>query len=104
MRVLGLALLVAGCAAPPEGLRRTPDGSGPLVVVDWDAEPLPDIPFPNDLATRPDPSSPTGLRLDLPVEADIELDRDSRRLLNGLSGFGLYSPITVSFDGDLDVQ
>ena len=40
----------------------------------------------------------------MPVEADIELDRESRTLLNGLSGWGIFSPITVSFDGDLDVQ
>ena len=66
MRVLPLALLCA-CAPLPEGLRATPAGSGPVVRVDFDAEPLPDIPFPNDLAARPDVSSPTGLRLNPPT-------------------------------------
>ena len=47
------------CAVAPDGLRATPDGDGPVVVVDWDAKPLPEVPFPTDLATRPDPGSPT---------------------------------------------
>lgn len=96
-------LLLGACTAPPAGLRLTPDGTGPVVVVDWDAEPLPDVPFPNDLATRPDPSSPTGLRVSLPEEADLELDRNTRANLNELTGFGINAPILVSFDGDLDV-
>ncbi len=36
-----LATLAAGCAAAPRGLRATPDGTGPVVRVDWDAQPLP---------------------------------------------------------------
>ena len=104
MRFVAILLSAAACTEGPEGLRRTPNGSGPIVVVEWDAEPLPDLPFPNDLATRPDPTSPTGLRIDLPVDADIELDRDSREQLNQMTGFGIFAPITVSFDGRLDIQ
>ena len=65
---LTLALCAAGCnPAMPEGLAPTPAGSGPKVVFDFDARPLPEIPFPNDLATRPDPESPTGrYRIRLP--------------------------------------
>jgi hypothetical protein len=96
-------LLGSACAVPPQGLRATPPGTGPLVRVDWDAEPLPDIPFPNDLATRPDPSSPTGLRLNLPLQADVALERTARIELNKLSGAGIYAPIVVSFEGPLDV-
>lgn len=105
VRLLALLLvLVVGCAPLPEGLRLTPPGSGPQVRVDWDAEPLPDIPFPNDLATRPDPRSPTGLRLNLPTQADIALERQTRALLNELSGFGIFAPILVGFDGRLDLD
>ena len=41
------------------GIRPTPAGSGP--VVNWDPlhRPLPEIPLPNDVATYPDPGSPT---------------------------------------------
>lgn len=52
-------------------------------------------PFPTDLLTRPDPSTPTGLRLDLqrfPYKSD----------LNHLDGFGTFAPLVVQFDEDLD--
>ncbi len=75
-----------------------------MVRVDFDAEPLPDIPFPNDLATTPDPNSPTGKRVNLPLTADLQIERHSREGLNRMSGFGLYAPIQVGFDQPLDVQ
>ena len=49
-----LYLLLGGCQTELQGLRETPTGTGPLIVVDWDAEPLPELPFPNNLATKPD--------------------------------------------------
>ncbi|MEZ4241335.1 MAG: hypothetical protein R3F59_35295 [Myxococcota bacterium] len=104
MRIpLALAALAA-CAPAPDGLRRTPPGSGPRVIVDFDAQPLPELPFPNDLATRPDPTSPTGLRPNLPVDALVRQENDAREGIDGLSGFGLFAPISVSFDAPLDVQ
>jgi hypothetical protein len=105
MRLLVPVLAMAGaaCAPSPEGLRRTPPGPGPRIVVDFDAEPLPEIPFPNDLATRPDPDSPTGLRLNLPTGADLDFERRTRERLNGLDGFGIFTWLTVAFDDDLDV-
>lgn len=96
-------LLLAGCGAP-EGLRATPAGDGPRIVVDWDAEPLPEIPFPNDLATRLDSDSPTGLYLNFSEEAPTELERRARRQVNKMSGFGVYSPITVRFEALLDLD
>lgn len=100
----GLAAL-GGCLPddPPAGLRRTPAGAGPRVVFDLDGRPLPDIPFPNDLATRPDPTSPTGLRLNLSLEAPTAAERAVRALAFGLDGFGTFAPITVRFDAPLDV-
>lgn len=99
-----LVLLLAGCGAAPEGLRETPEGDGPLVWIDWDAEPLPELPFPNDLATRPDPTSVTGLRLNISEEAPTHSEREARQKLNELVGFGTYAPITVRFDAKLDLD
>ena len=100
-----LAFAITSCSPSVDGLRRTPtDGTGPTVVIDWDAKPLPELPFPNDLATRADPNSPTGLRINISEEASTELERKARRKINELSGFGIYAPITVSFDGALDLQ
>ena len=91
-----LPLLALGaCAAPAEGLRPTPAGSGPEVYIDWDAEPLPEVPFPNDLSTTSDPASPTGLRLNVPLEAELDFESEARAKINALSGFGIYSPISV---------
>jgi pimeloyl-ACP methyl ester carboxylesterase len=92
------------CAPYPTGLRRTPAGSGPTVIIDWDAEPLPEIPLPNDLATRADPTSITGLRLNISEDAPTEMERRARRKINGLTGFGVYAPFTVSFDSPLDLD
>ncbi|MCB9763719.1 MAG: hypothetical protein H6739_28375 [Alphaproteobacteria bacterium] len=104
-RFLPLLVALSACAVAPEGLRLTPEGAGPVVRVDWDAEPLPDIPYPNDLATRPDPTSPTGLRLNVSTETVIEAEAEVRRKINSqLSGFGVYAPITVAFEGRLDLE
>ncbi len=103
LTALTIILALGGCGAPPGGLRPTPEGTGPLVYVDWDAEPLPEIPFPNDLGTRPDPGSPTGLRLNFPQDAPTELEREARRKVNELSGWGIFSPITVRFTAPLDL-
>jgi len=100
--VAGLLMMTA-CAAP-DGLRLTPEGTGPMVVIDWDAEPLPEIPFPNDLALRVDQSSPTGLRLNLSEQAPTEMERRARRLANESTGFGIYAPITVRFDAPLNLD
>lgn len=97
-------LIGVGCQTSPEGLRETPDGNGPHVVVDWDAEPFPELPFPNNLATRPDVNSPTGRRLNISTVSSTKYESDTRKKLNDLTGFGIFSPITVSFDSPLDVD
>ena len=96
-------ILVLSCATAPEGLRATPGTSGPLVRFDYDAEPLPDIPYPNDLATRSDPTSPTGLRLNVATGSHTMLETKVREQVNELTGFGVYAPITVGFEGRLDI-
>ncbi|MEC8422809.1 MAG: hypothetical protein VX000_03465, partial [Myxococcota bacterium] len=102
--MLPLTLLALACAPHPEGLRATPEGTGPVVRVDWDARPLPDVPFPTDLATTVDRHSPTGLRLNVPLAASTELERHAREKLNMLTGFGIYAPIAVPFEAPLDLD
>ncbi len=104
MAALAAPLLLLSSCAAPEGLRLTPAGDGPVVTVDWDAEPLPELPFPNDLATRPDPTSPTGLRLNISLVADTHHQSEDREKLDRLTGWGVYSPITVGFGAPLDLD
>ena len=94
-----------GCrsAQPIEGLAPARDTGGPHVVFDLQRKPLPEIPFPSDLAARADLGSPTGLRLNSTLAAPSQLEQRTRALLDQLDGFGTYAPITVSFDADLDV-
>jgi hypothetical protein len=99
-----LLLLLTACPSGPEGLRATPEGTGPMVTVDWDAEPLPELPFPNDLATIPDPDSPTGLRLNISLVAETHEQAETREKLNTLSGWGVYAPMTVGFQAPLDLD
>ena len=99
-----LGLIGVGCQTSPEGLRETPDGNGPRVVVDWDAEPFPELPFPNNLATRPDSNSPTGRKLNISTVSSTKYESETRAKLNDLTGFGIFAPITVSFDSPLDID
>ena len=100
-----LALLaLAACEGPPaQGLRQALETWGPRVVFDLDAKPLPEIPFPNDLATRYDPTSPTGRRINVSLDATTQAERDLRAKVNELDGFGVFQPITVSFEARLDL-
>lgn len=99
-----LALLVAACEGTGGGLAPAPAGDGPRVMFDPYARPFPDVPLPNDVATRTDPSSPTGLRLNVAETGEIDMERRTRRDLNRLDGWGTYQPATVSFDQPLDLD
>ena len=99
-----MLLVLLACASAPIGLYATPAGDGPTVVFDWDAKPLANLPFPNDLATRPDPGSPTGLRVNLPLEAQTEHEGETRAKIDQLTGFGIYAPISAAFDRPLDLD
>lgn len=100
------ALAIGACDAGgvPRGWRETPDGTGP--VVDWDlsAKPLPEVPLPNDAATWPDPTSPTGRRINASMVAPTRMESRMRRLFDGLDGWGTFAPITVSFDVPIDTD
>ncbi|MCB9743422.1 MAG: hypothetical protein H6740_12540 [Alphaproteobacteria bacterium] len=99
-----MLLLLLACAAPPEGLRLTPAGDGPVVRVDFDAEPLADIPYPNNMATRPDLTSLTGRRLNVETHTETRVEEEARHNINTMNGFGVYAPITVGFEGRIDID
>ncbi len=106
-----LSLCLAAChsachsgGAPLLGLAVTPsEDAGPTIVWDLEARPLPEIPFPNDVATRSDLGSPTGRRLNVALGAVTQHEAKLRRLIDTLDGFGTYAPMWVRFDGRVDV-
>ena len=102
--VLGLAGagLLVGCQ-PAEGLMEA-ERAAVTVKFDFDHLPLPDIPLPNDIATRPDSSSATGKRLNASMMAPTEMEQTVRELVDSLDGWGVYQPITVGFTGPIDVN
>jgi hypothetical protein len=102
--ILCSALLLASCTEPgPEGLARAPDART-TVKMDFFHRPLPEIPLPNDLATRFDKTSATGRRINASMIAPTELESRVRRLADTLDGWGLFQTITVPFNGPLEVQ
>ncbi|MBL4688925.1 MAG: hypothetical protein JKY37_30320 [Nannocystaceae bacterium] len=94
-------LTSAGCSEADGLMRALP--AEVSVKFDFDHRPLPDIPFPNDIATRPDPTSRTGLRVNASMVAATGYERQTRRLIDGLDGWGVYQPISIPFDGPIDI-
>lgn len=107
MQVWFVAAALVGCdpsGAPGEGLLPTVQTGGPVVMWDIEATPLPEIPLPNNAATRYDASTATGRRLNFSEEAPTEVERRARRSFNTLDGFGTFAPVTVRFDAPLDLN
>ncbi len=101
------ALAVIACAPPSpqaEGLRLSDEGSGATVKWDLFHRPLPEIPLPNDIATRFDPSSPTKRRINASVVAETDWERHTREQLDQLDGWGTYSALSVAFTAPLDPE
>lgn len=103
--LLGVMLAVAatsatGCGAAEGLLPAMP--AEVTVKLDFEHRPLPDIPLPNDIATRWDPESRTGKRINASMVAPTALERRTRRLIDGLDGWGVYQPISVPFTGPID--
>ncbi|MFT7625992.1 MAG: hypothetical protein ACI9WU_005184 [Myxococcota bacterium] len=99
-----MSISVAGCMSEaPEGLKPTPAGTGPVVEYDPLDLPDPKVPWPNDLGTRFDATSPTGRRLNTSTEVPLEVERHLREQLNRLDGFSTIGQISVSFDTPLDL-
>lgn len=109
---LSIAALIAvalgggptGCRAPnAEGIFRA-QPAATTVKLDLYHKPLPEIPLPNDLATRYDRSSATGRRINASMLAPTGLERRTRRLADQLDGWGVFQQITIPFTGPLDVR
>ncbi len=102
---LSVALLASACVStPPTGLAETPAGTGAMVRFDTFHRPLPEIPLPNDFATRYDATSPTLRRINASLVAPTVWEQKTRANLDELDGWGTLAPITVSFDAPLDVE
>ncbi len=103
--VLFFVALHACTPGEPEGLGPTPEGAGPRVNFDVRHLPLPEIPLPNDFATRFDSTSPTNLRINASImAAPTKWERAIRAGLDQMSGWGTLAPITVSFDAPLNLE
>ncbi len=100
-----LCVFAVACASPEaSGLARSPDGEGPKVKFDVFHRPLPEIPLPNDFATRFDATSSTKRRLNASMVAPTQWEQKTRAALDALDGWGTLAPITVSFEADLDTE
>ncbi len=98
--------MLVGCSggdpvdmAPPSPVTSS---HGPRIVWDLGVRPLPTVPLPNDIATSPDPDSPTGLRINASLVAPTSYEARLREGFSEMDGWGTYMPLTVSFDEDLD--
>ncbi len=100
-----LALALVACSGGDEIAPQdyAPPSQGPRIVWDLGAQPLPEIPLPNDVATRADPSSPTGVRVNASLVAPTRYEATLRAGFDGMDGWGTFMPITVRFDQDLDI-
>lgn len=104
-----LSMALASCEGgdspdtAPAALRPGAPARGPRVKWDLGHRPLPEIPLPNDVATFPDPSSPTGLRLNASLVTPTGFESRIRQGFNELDGWGTFQPVTVAFDEDLDL-
>ena len=98
-----VAIVVSGCLSEePQGIYpSTPART--TVKYDFFHKPLPEIPLPNDIATRVDRASATGLRVNASMIAPTEFESRTRELADQLDGWGTMQPITIPFTGPLDI-
>ncbi|MCC6620632.1 MAG: hypothetical protein IT385_05225 [Deltaproteobacteria bacterium] len=101
--VVLLPLLALGPAAcgTPEGLAPARPANT-TVKLDFFAEPLPEIPLPNDVATRYDATSPTLRRVNASMIAPTTFEVKTRTLLDTLDGWGVLQGISIPFTGPID--
>jgi len=102
--LLSALITLTSCFSPePEGLAKAGLATT-TVKVDLFHRPLPEIPLPNDLATRYDVTSATGRRVNASMLAPTHFESRTRELIDGLDGWGTLQPITIPFTGPLSVQ
>jgi hypothetical protein len=107
---LPVSLVIAGAVIActgdtvPVPLQATPAGRGPTVIFDVTQRPFPNIPLPNDVATFPDPTSRTGLRINASLVASTNMEQVTRVGFDQMEGWGTYAPISVAFTRPADVD
>ena len=103
--LLSLCLFPLACASPEgSGLALTAQGPGATVKFDVFHRPLPEIPLPNDFASRFDATSFTKKRLNASQLSPTEWESKTRHELDALDGWGTLGAISVSFDAELDTE
>ncbi|MFN3197582.1 MAG: hypothetical protein ACE366_04030 [Bradymonadia bacterium] len=104
MMCLAGVLTISGCFSDaPEGLAPAPTAQT-VVKLDFEARPLPEIPLPNDIATRYDETSPTKRRINASMVAPTEMEVRTRTKIDELDGWGVLQPITIPFTGPLSIE
>ena len=102
-----LSTLILGTAAcidsDPEGIAPAQPAKT-KIEMDFYNRPLPSIPLPNDIATRFDPDSVTGLRINASMIAPTKVEREVRELFDQVDGWSVFGQITIPFTGPIDVQ
>ena len=98
---LSSLFMLTGCLSTLDPLSEVPS-SGVTVKMDFLHRPLPEIPLPNDIATRYDPTSATGRRINASMIAPTKLEKQVRELIDELDGWGVNQPITIPFTGAID--
>lgn len=105
---LALVTVALGCESGDDGaigLHPTEVAGvtfGPAVTFRPLAEPEPLVPLPNDLAMAV--SADGGMHLSIGRTAPTKFERRFRHHLNEVPGFSAMSPITVGFEGPLDLS
>lgn len=102
--LLAASLVFTACASPEaSGLLLAPEGTGASIVFDIEERPFPNVPLPNDFASRFDAASPTKKRLNASKVASTAWERAIRDELARLDGWGTYAPMSLSFTKQLDL-
>lgn len=102
--LLSAAFLLTSCpSSSPDGIHPA-EPARTTVKYDLFHSPLPEIPYPNDIAVRPDNTSATGRRVNASMLAPTGFERRTRELIDELDGWGTMQPISIPFTGPLDVN
>lgn len=108
-RWLTAAFVLSGCIDGGEdpaerGMAIDPGPHGPAIMFNPLIQPVPDVPFPNDLSLRITDETLSGVAWNVPLEQASDHRTRLRERVNTLDGFGPYAPITLSFEGPLDLH
>ncbi|MCO4764333.1 MAG: hypothetical protein KC502_22675, partial [Myxococcales bacterium] len=102
--IAGLVSVTTGCVEnAPEGLQAA-QPADVVIKMDFMHRPLPELPLPNDLATIYDADSPTKRRINASLVAPTAFEKRTRRRIDQLDGWGVYTPITIPMTGLIDLK